>query len=83
MASLGGAGYLAAIAGYPHLTLPMGVVKGLPLGISVMGAKNTDSLVLTTGKAIEQVVRSNSPRFSKSASKQAENTAAVEGTEHQ
>lgn len=76
-----GAGYLAAIAGYPHLTLPMGVVKGLPLGISVMGAKNTDSLVLTTGRAIEQVVRPVTvPRFSKSASKQAENTAAVEGT---
>ena len=76
-----GAGYLAAIAGYPHLTLPMGVVKGLPLGISVMGAKNTDSLVLTTGKAIEQVVRPTTvPRFSKSASKQAENIAAVEGT---
>ena len=76
-----GAGYLAAIAGYPHLTMPMGVVKGLPLGISVMGAKNTDSLVLTTGKAIEQVVRPTTvPRFSKSASKQAENIAAVEGS---
>ena len=76
-----GAGYLAAIAGYPHLTLPMGVVKGLPLGISVMGAENTDSLVLTTGKAIEQVLRpATVPRFSKSASKQAENIAAVEGT---
>lgn len=76
-----GAGYLAAIAGYPHLTLPMGVVKGLPLGISVMGAENTDSLVLTTGKAIEQVLRpATVPRFSKSASKRAENIAAVEGT---
>ncbi len=76
-----GAGYLAAIAGYPHLTLPMGVVKGLPLGISVMGAENTDSLVLTTGKAIEQVLRpATVPRFTKSASKQAENIAAVEGT---
>ena len=76
-----GAGYLAAIAGYPHLTLPMGVVKGLPLGISVMGAENTDSLVLTTGKAIEQVLRpATVPRFTKSATKQAENIAAVEGT---
>ena len=76
-----GAGYLAAIAGYPHLTLPMGVVKGLPLGMSVMGAENTDSLVLTTGKAIEQVLRpATVPRFSKSASEQAENIAAIEGT---
>ena len=75
-----GAGYLAAIAGYPHLTMPMGVVKGLPLGISVMGAKNTDSLVLTTAKAIEQVVSPTTvPQFSKSASEQTENIAAVEG----
>ena len=59
----------------------MGVVKGLPLGISVIGAENTDSLVLTTGKAIEQVLRpATVPRFSKSASEQAENAAAVEGT---
>ena len=28
----GGAGSLAAVAGYPHLTVPMGLVKGLPVG---------------------------------------------------
>ena len=34
-----GAGYLAAIAGYPHLTLPMGGVEGLPVGLSIIGAQ--------------------------------------------
>ena len=35
----GGAGSLAAVAGYPHLTVPMGLVKGLPVGLSFMGPK--------------------------------------------
>ena len=32
-----GAGGLAAVAGYPHLTVPMGMVMGLPVGLSIMG----------------------------------------------
>ena len=30
-------GSFAAIAGYPHLTVPMGAVKGLPVGLSFIG----------------------------------------------
>ena len=32
-------GGLAAVAGYPHLTVPMGQVKGLPVGLSFIGAE--------------------------------------------
>jgi amidase len=50
----GGGGYLAAIAGYPHLTVPMGQVKGLPVGLSFVGPKWSDALILSLGFAYEQ-----------------------------
>lgn len=50
----GGAGNLAAIAGYPHLTVPMGTVRGLPVGLSFIGAKWDDARVLALGYAYEQ-----------------------------
>ncbi|MXO58154.1 amidase [Altererythrobacter salegens] len=49
-----GAGSLAAIAGYPHLTVPMGAVEGLPVGISFMGAKWSDAAMLGFGAAYER-----------------------------
>ena len=49
-----GAGYLAAIAGYPHITVPMGDVHGVPIGFSIMGAKDADADVLSWGYAFEQ-----------------------------
>jgi amidase len=50
----GGAGSLAAVAGYPHLTVPMGLVKGLPVGLSFMGPKWSEALLLNLGYAYEQ-----------------------------
>ena len=50
----GGAGSLAAVAGYPHLTVPMGTVRGLPVGLSFMGAKWIDARILSLGYAYEQ-----------------------------
>jgi amidase len=49
-----GAGSLAAIAGYPHLSVPMGAVEGLPVGLSIMGAKWDDARVLEAGAAYER-----------------------------
>ena len=50
----GGAGSLAAVAGYPHLTVPMGQVKGLPVGLSFIGPKWGDAMILSLGYAYEQ-----------------------------
>ncbi len=50
----GGASSLAAVAGYPHLTVPMGLVKGLPVGLSFIGPKWSEALLLSLGYAYEQ-----------------------------
>ncbi|MEO6433020.1 MAG: amidase [Sphingomicrobium sp.] len=50
----GGAGSLSAVAGYPHLTVPMGLIKGLPVGLSFIGPKWSDALMLSLGFAYEQ-----------------------------
>ena len=50
----GGAGSLAAVAGYPHLTVPMGQVKGLPVGLSFIGPKWSEALILSLGYSYEQ-----------------------------
>jgi len=49
-----GAGWLAAIAGYPHITVPMGGVEGLPVGLSIMGGQWQDHEVLKAGAAYEK-----------------------------
>lgn len=60
----GGAGSLAAVAGYPHLTVPMGAAKGLPVGLSFIGAKWSDAQILSLGYAYEQASRRIvAPRF--------------------
>lgn len=50
----GSASQLPAVAGYPHLTVPMGFDRGMPVGISFIGGKWDDSKVLSLGYAFEQ-----------------------------
>jgi amidase len=49
-----GAGYgAAAVAGTPSLTLPMGDLHGLPVGLSLLGARDGDADLLALGAAVE------------------------------
>jgi amidase len=57
-----GAGSLAAIAGYPHLTVPMGAVERLPVGLSFMGTKWDDLTVLRAGAAYEAARSAELPK---------------------
>lgn len=54
-----GPGYsgAAAMAGYPHLTLPMGYVHELPIGISFVGAPYKEAELLALGYAYEQATK--------------------------
>lgn len=54
-ATLHGAQGPAAVAGYPHLTVPMGQVNGLPVGISFFGTAWHDADLLALGYAFEQL----------------------------
>ncbi len=44
----------AAVAGYPHLTVPAGFVQGLPLGLSFVGRPFSEWRLLALGQAFEQ-----------------------------
>ena len=44
----------AAMAGYPHLTVPMGQVRGLPVGLSFVGPAYHEGQLLALGYAYEQ-----------------------------
>ncbi len=66
--SWAGAGYLAAVAGYPHITVPMGDVHGVPIGFSIMAGKGQDADVLSYGYAFEAVGgRRVAPKYLRSA----------------
>jgi len=52
---LGGFSTYPAVAGYPHLTVPMGTVHGLPIGLSITSRRDADVPVLALGHAFEQL----------------------------
>ena len=57
----GGAGSPPAVAGYPHLTVPMGLAGGLPVGLSFIGTAWSDAALLRYGYAYEQVAHARQP----------------------
>lgn len=60
----GGSSLLPAVAGYPHLTVPMGLVRGLPVGLSFIGSAWSEPEILALGYAYEQRTRARArPAF--------------------
>ena len=54
----------AAMAGYPHLTVPMGQVLGLPVGLSFVGGPYQEGPLLGLGYAYEQATHQRAaPKF--------------------
>ena len=60
----GSAAGVPAMAGYPHLTVPMGMVDGLPVGLSFIGPAWSESLLLALGADFErQAAARRAPQF--------------------
>ena len=61
---LGGSSSLAAIAGYPAVTVPMGFVDELPVGVSFFGRAWSEPLLLEIAYAYEQGTKHRrAPKF--------------------
>lgn len=52
---------IAAVAGYPHVTVPMGHVAGLPVGLSFLASAWSDARLITFAYAYEQATRHRRP----------------------
>jgi amidase len=47
----------AAMAGYPHITVPMGMVHDLPIGLSFVGSAYTEEKIISLAYAYEQATK--------------------------
>ena len=47
----------AAVAGYPHVTVPAGFVQGLPCGISFVGTAWSEAKLFGLAYAFEQATK--------------------------
>ena len=57
----------AAMAGYPHITVPMGVIHQLPIGFSFFSTAYREAELITMAYAFEQLTKQRKiPRFLKS-----------------
>jgi len=60
-ALLPGLSGIAAAAGYPHITVPAGYIRGLPVGISFVGRAWSEPTLIKLAYAYEQATRHRHP----------------------
>ena len=54
----------AAVAGYPSITVPMGFISELPVGLSFIGKAFGESEIIAIGYAYEQISKNRKqPQF--------------------
>jgi len=60
----GGSSTPAAVAGYPNINVPLGFVRGLPVGISFFGRAYSEPVLIRIAYAFEQATRfRRAPQF--------------------
>ena len=57
----GGASTPPAVAGYPHVTVPMGAVNGMPIGLSFVGPAWSEGRLISYAYAFEQATHARHP----------------------
>jgi amidase len=57
----GGSSTMAAIAGYPHITVPAGYFRGLPVGVSFFGRAWSEATLIKLAYAYEQATKHRQP----------------------
>jgi amidase len=57
----GYASQLPAVSGYPHLTVPMGAARGLPVGLSFIGPAWSEAELIGCAYAYEQRAQARVP----------------------
>jgi amidase len=60
-ADTGGCSPPAAIAGYPHITVPAGLYRGLPIGLSFFGSAFSEPTLIKLGSGYEAVAHGRTP----------------------
>ncbi len=60
-ATIPGPSTVTSVAGYPHITVPMGFDHGLPVGISFFGRAWSEATLITLAYAYEQATRHRRP----------------------
>ncbi len=58
---IGGSSTYAAVAGYPSITVPMGLVQGMPVGVSFFGPALSEPTLIEIAFAYEQTSRRRVP----------------------
>jgi len=58
---LGGSSTVAAVAGYPHVTVPGGYVFGLPVGVSFFGRAWSEGTLIRIAYSFEQATKHRKP----------------------
>jgi len=59
--STNGASTIAAVAGYPHITVPAGQAFGLPVGLSIIGRAWSEATLIKLAYAYEQGTKRRRP----------------------
>ena len=52
---------MAAVAGYPHVTVPAGYVHGLPIGVSFFGRPWSEGPLIRIAYNFEQATKARRP----------------------